>query len=161
MNRTFIVVPCYNEEARLDTDAFAQCIEEQPNTSFILVNDGSRRIFHFVSTNDDGGQVSHESVLPSATRSLFPRTTDPTKPSTSGCAPLGPKRYYASPVSSAPNALTGDADVTDVLRDADRAPGRLPLVGAVELDVELDDVVALTGRLNAGLLQGGLPVDPY
>ena len=41
MNHTFIVVPCYNEEARLDTDAFARCMEEQPNTSFILVDDGS------------------------------------------------------------------------------------------------------------------------
>jgi putative flippase GtrA len=41
MNRTFIVVPCYNEEERLDTEAFARCIEGQPNTSFVFVNDGS------------------------------------------------------------------------------------------------------------------------
>jgi glycosyltransferase involved in cell wall biosynthesis len=41
MNRTFIVIPCYNEETRLDTDAFARCLRDQPETSLVFVNDGS------------------------------------------------------------------------------------------------------------------------
>jgi dolichyl-phosphate beta-glucosyltransferase len=41
MSRVVIVIPCYNEEARFDTDAFARCLRLQPDTSFILVNDGS------------------------------------------------------------------------------------------------------------------------
>jgi dolichyl-phosphate beta-glucosyltransferase len=41
MTRASIVIPCYNEEARFDTDAFARCLGAQPSTSFILVNDGS------------------------------------------------------------------------------------------------------------------------
>lgn len=41
MSRTVIVIPCYNEEARFDPDAFAHCLQAQPDTSFILVNDGS------------------------------------------------------------------------------------------------------------------------
>jgi len=41
MSRTFIVIPCYNEEARFDPQGFARCLQAQPNVSFILVNDGS------------------------------------------------------------------------------------------------------------------------
>ncbi len=41
MSRTVIVIPCYNEEGRFDSDAFAHCLRVQPNTSLILVNDGS------------------------------------------------------------------------------------------------------------------------
>jgi glycosyltransferase involved in cell wall biosynthesis len=41
MSRTVIVIPCYNEEARFDPNAFARSLEAQPHTSFILVNDGS------------------------------------------------------------------------------------------------------------------------
>jgi glycosyltransferase involved in cell wall biosynthesis len=41
MSRTLIVIPCYNEEARFDPDAFSRCLRAQPDISFILVNDGS------------------------------------------------------------------------------------------------------------------------
>lgn len=42
MTRTTIVVPCYNEAERFDAAAFARCLREQPDVSFILVNDGSK-----------------------------------------------------------------------------------------------------------------------
>jgi len=41
MMEVSIVVPCYNEASRLDTDAFAHWIERHPGTRFIFVNDGS------------------------------------------------------------------------------------------------------------------------
>lgn len=41
MSRTVIVIPCYNEESRFDPNAFAHCLQTQPQTSFIFVNDGS------------------------------------------------------------------------------------------------------------------------
>jgi glycosyltransferase involved in cell wall biosynthesis len=37
-----IVVPCYNEAARLDGDAFLQFARQTPGLCFLLVNDGSR-----------------------------------------------------------------------------------------------------------------------
>src|SRR5215467_14112109 len=40
--RVQIVVPCYNEEARLDVSAFADFLARTPQTGLILVNDGSR-----------------------------------------------------------------------------------------------------------------------
>lgn len=36
-----IVVPCYNEERRLDLDAFERFLQEQKTTRLVLVNDGS------------------------------------------------------------------------------------------------------------------------
>lgn len=41
MPRVQIVIPCYNEEQRFDPDALRRCLQNQPDTSFILVNDGS------------------------------------------------------------------------------------------------------------------------
>lgn len=37
-----IVVPCYNEESRLDISAFAEFIKVNPSTTFLFVNDGSK-----------------------------------------------------------------------------------------------------------------------
>lgn len=37
-----IVIPCYNEAARFDADAFVQFSRDFPNISFLFVNDGSR-----------------------------------------------------------------------------------------------------------------------
>jgi len=37
-----IVIPCYNEEKRLDTSLFKQYSNEQPNVHFLFVNDGSK-----------------------------------------------------------------------------------------------------------------------
>ena len=39
--RVCIVVPCYNEAARLDAAAFTEAISGAANLSFVLVNDGS------------------------------------------------------------------------------------------------------------------------
>jgi putative flippase GtrA len=39
--KTFIVIPCYNEEARLDVAAFETFLASPRKVSFILVNDGS------------------------------------------------------------------------------------------------------------------------
>lgn len=36
-----IVVPCYNEAIRLDSEAFLQCLQEQSYTDLCFVNDGS------------------------------------------------------------------------------------------------------------------------
>jgi dolichyl-phosphate beta-glucosyltransferase len=41
MARTCIVVPCYNEEKRLDVAAFERCLAETSELCFVLVNDGS------------------------------------------------------------------------------------------------------------------------
>jgi glycosyltransferase involved in cell wall biosynthesis len=41
MDRCIIVVPCYNEAARLDTGAFQQFVAQGHPQRFLLVNDGS------------------------------------------------------------------------------------------------------------------------
>lgn len=41
MQKTCIVVPCFNEEKRLDISAFVKFLEEKP-LDFIFVNDGSK-----------------------------------------------------------------------------------------------------------------------
>jgi dolichyl-phosphate beta-glucosyltransferase len=41
MQETTIVVPCYNEAARLQPDSFVRCALDQPAISFVLVDDGS------------------------------------------------------------------------------------------------------------------------
>ena len=42
MVRTLIVVPCFNEETRLDTQAFRDHLKSRDDTAFVMVNDGSR-----------------------------------------------------------------------------------------------------------------------
>lgn len=39
--RTLVVVPCYNEEKRLDTAAFLAALSQEQNLEFVFVNDGS------------------------------------------------------------------------------------------------------------------------
>lgn len=39
--RVAVVVPCYNEEGRLEVDTFAEFVEECPWLRFVFVNDGS------------------------------------------------------------------------------------------------------------------------
>jgi dolichyl-phosphate beta-glucosyltransferase len=39
--RTAIVVPCYNEEKRLDVAAFSDFLQRRPDIRFVFVNDGS------------------------------------------------------------------------------------------------------------------------
>jgi len=41
MSRLTIVVPCYNEERRLDPDAFLEYTAAHPNVRFLMVDDGS------------------------------------------------------------------------------------------------------------------------
>jgi glycosyltransferase involved in cell wall biosynthesis len=41
-SRATVVIPCYNEEKRLDRNAFRAFLESDADTSLILVNDGSR-----------------------------------------------------------------------------------------------------------------------
>lgn len=41
MSRSCIVIPCYNEEGRLETEIFIQFIQEHENCDFFFVNDGS------------------------------------------------------------------------------------------------------------------------
>lgn len=41
MNDVIIVVPCYNEARRLQTERFLRCLDERPQVSFLFVNDGS------------------------------------------------------------------------------------------------------------------------
>jgi glycosyltransferase involved in cell wall biosynthesis len=41
MQKTAIIVPCYNEELRLDSSAFAEFGAKNPELHFIFVNDGS------------------------------------------------------------------------------------------------------------------------
>jgi len=40
--RTTIIVPCYNEEKRLQQDRFKTFVEEHPNCALLFVNDGSK-----------------------------------------------------------------------------------------------------------------------
>jgi glycosyltransferase involved in cell wall biosynthesis len=42
MPKTIVVVPCYNEAERLDSESFARAAELDPTLSFILVDDGSK-----------------------------------------------------------------------------------------------------------------------
>lgn len=42
MPDTTLVVPCYDEAARLDVEAFADFVAERPEVSLVLVDDGSR-----------------------------------------------------------------------------------------------------------------------
>ena len=42
MPHLLLVVPCYNEEKRLDTEAFRAFALDSPDISFLFVNDGSR-----------------------------------------------------------------------------------------------------------------------
>src|ERR1700710_2901439 len=42
MARTCIVVPCYNEELRLDVSAFEHYLRLTQDICFVLVNDGSK-----------------------------------------------------------------------------------------------------------------------
>lgn len=41
MPRTLLVVPCFNEAARLDPDAFRRLVAARPDVAVLLVNDGS------------------------------------------------------------------------------------------------------------------------
>lgn len=41
MNRTTIVIPCYNEEQRLEVDEFKSFLREQPAIHLLFVDDGS------------------------------------------------------------------------------------------------------------------------
>ena len=41
MQRTLVVIPCYNEAARLDTEALLEATRIWPMLSFVLVDDGS------------------------------------------------------------------------------------------------------------------------
>ncbi len=42
MQKTAIIVPCYNEAKRLNRDAFLDFLKEDENLHFLFVNDGSR-----------------------------------------------------------------------------------------------------------------------
>ena len=42
VERTTIVIPCYNEAARLEVDSFSKFVDEFQDIDFIFVNDGSR-----------------------------------------------------------------------------------------------------------------------
>lgn len=41
-SRTIVVVPCYNEEERLDAGAFESFARARPDVTFLFVDDGSR-----------------------------------------------------------------------------------------------------------------------
>ncbi|MCP4037618.1 MAG: glycosyltransferase [bacterium] len=62
MSRTTIVVPCYNEAARFDGDAFARALEEVPGLDFLFVDDGSEDatrsvLTAFVGTHQDRARL--------------------------------------------------------------------------------------------------------
>jgi dolichyl-phosphate beta-glucosyltransferase len=58
MPATAIVVPCYNEAARLDTAAFGRFVQSHAHIRLILVNDGSRddtlTVLHSIQSIGDG-----------------------------------------------------------------------------------------------------------
>lgn len=41
MQKTAIIIPCYNEENRLDLNKFIECSTKNPELHFIFINDGS------------------------------------------------------------------------------------------------------------------------
>ena len=41
MQKTLIVIPCYNEESKLDVTAYTRFLRENPNIFYCFVNDGS------------------------------------------------------------------------------------------------------------------------
>jgi len=41
MQKTTVVIPCHNEEKRLDSEAFCEFVRENPGISFCFVDDGS------------------------------------------------------------------------------------------------------------------------
>ncbi|MCX8081223.1 MAG: glycosyltransferase [Bacteroidia bacterium] len=41
MQKTIIVVPCFNEASRIDLDAFVKFLNHQPDVFFFFINDGS------------------------------------------------------------------------------------------------------------------------
>ena len=45
MQRTIVVLPCYNEAARLDADALLEATRRWPMLSFVLVDDGTGTAF--------------------------------------------------------------------------------------------------------------------
>ena len=51
MQKTAIVVPCYNEDHRLDTQQFLEYTRENINVSFIFVDDGSSDNTHSIIQN--------------------------------------------------------------------------------------------------------------
>lgn len=72
MPQTLIVVPCYNEASRLDTEAFKRHVDEHPDAGFLFVNDGSTDatldvlnrlseerpgILHFLDVQPNGGKA--------------------------------------------------------------------------------------------------------
>jgi len=42
MQRTVLVIPCFDEAERLDDEAFLACLEERPDVDLVFVDDGSR-----------------------------------------------------------------------------------------------------------------------
>mgnify|MGYP003341504761 CR=1 FL=1 len=52
MRKTCIVVPCYNEAARLPTETLSAFLTERPNIRYVLVNDGSRDLTELRTLND-------------------------------------------------------------------------------------------------------------
>ena len=42
MPETTIVVPCFNEAARLQPDAFREFVKKSPSCEFLFVDDGSQ-----------------------------------------------------------------------------------------------------------------------
>jgi len=64
MRRTVVVVPCFNEAKRLDTEAFLLGLREQPALEFLFVDDGS---------SDGTGRVVAEIVARCPERVHFER----------------------------------------------------------------------------------------
>ncbi len=57
-----LVIPCYNEASRLDTDTFARFGAEHDDSRFLFVNDGSRDATREVLTGL-AGRLSATNVL--------------------------------------------------------------------------------------------------
>lgn len=41
-NQNIVIIPCYNEEKRLKTEVYLECLKKLPNISILFVNDGSK-----------------------------------------------------------------------------------------------------------------------